>query len=147
MMRARLLVLLALLPLTACAIFRPESSWSDELSKDDAAQIAGTIAALVVQRLPLEDAKPIAIAPASGTTGKEVEALLGKELEAHGYELARSKPTPAEAHGLRFLITKYGSGYTLRVTLDAAEVTTALSRMSGGALVANAPLAVREAVR
>jgi hypothetical protein len=146
-MRARLLVFAALLPLAACALFRPESSWSDDLSKDDAAQIAGTIAALVLQRLPLEAGKPIAIAPASGTTGKEVEALLGKELEAHGYKLARSERTPAEAHGLRFLITKYGSGYTLRVTLDAAEATTALTRVSGGALVANAPLAVREAVR
>jgi hypothetical protein len=147
MMRARLLVLAALLPLAACALFRPESSWSDDLSKDDAAQIAGSIAALVVRRLPLEESKLIAIAPATDTTGKEVEALLGRELEAHGYKLARSEPTPAGAHGLRFLITKYGSGYTLRVTLDAAEATIAFSRMNGGGLVANAPLAIREAVR
>jgi hypothetical protein len=146
-MRARLIVLAALLPLTACALFRPESSWSDDLGKEDVAQIAGTIAALVVQRLPLEDGKPIAIAPASGTTGKEVEAVLGKELEGHGYRLARSEPTPAGAHRVRFLITKYGSGYTLRVTLDTAEATTAFSRMSGGLLVANAPFAVREALR
>ncbi len=146
-MRMRLIILVALLPLAACAVFRPETSWSDDLGKEDAAQIAGTIAALVVQRLPLEDGKPVAIAPASGTTGKEVEAVLGKELEDHGYKLASSERTPAEAHRLRFLITKYGSGYALRVTLDAAEATTAFARMSGGRLVVNAPLAIREAMR
>lgn len=146
-MRARLIILAAVLPLAACAAFRQERSWSDDLGKEDAAQIAGTVAALIVERAPPKGSKLIAIAPATGTTGKEVEVLLGKELEQHGYKLAKTEATPAEAHHLRYLITKYGSGYALRVTLDGAEATTAFSRMTGGQLVASAPLAVREAVR
>jgi hypothetical protein len=147
MMRARFIVLAALLPLVACAAFRGDRSWSDDLAKEDAAQIAGTVAALIVERVPSKSSKLIAIAPATGTTGKEVEVLLGKELEQHGYKLAKTEATPAEAHRLRYLITKYGNGYALRVTLDGAEATTAFSRMTGGPLVATAPLAVREAVR
>jgi hypothetical protein len=147
MMRARLIIFAGVLPLVACAAFRQERSWSDDLGKEDAAQIAGTVAALIVERVPLKDGKLIAIAPATGTTGREVEALLGKELEQHGYKLTKAEATPAEAHRLRYLITKYGSGYALRVTLNGAEATTAFSRMTSGQLVATAPLAVREAVR
>ena len=146
-MRARFIVLAAVLPLAACAAFRQERSWSDDLGKEDAGQIAGSVAALVVERVPFEGSKLIAIATATGATGKQVEALLGKELEQHGYNLATTESPPAEAHRLRYLITKCGSGYALRVTLDGAEATTAFSRMTGGQLVTSAPLAVREAVR
>ena len=146
-MRARLIILAAVLPLTACAAFHAERSWSDDLGKGDAAQIAGTVAALLVERVPSTDGKLIAIAPATGTTGKEVEVLLGREVEQHGYKLAKTEVKPAEAHHLRYLITKYGSGYALRVTLDGVEATTAFSRMSGGQLVASAPLSIREAAR
>ena len=145
-MRAHLIILAALLPLTACAAFHAERSWSDDLGKGDAAEIAGTIAALIVERVPT-DGELIALAPATGATGKEVETLLGKELEQHGYKLAKTEAKPAEAHHLRYLITKYGNGYALRVTLDGVEATTAFSRMSGGQLVASAPLAIREAAR
>ena len=145
-MRASLIILAALLPLTACAAFHAERSWSDDLGKGDAAQIAGTIAALIVERVPT-DGELIALAPATGVTGKDVETLLGKELEQHGYKLAKTEAKPAEVHRLRYLITKYGSGYALRVTLDGVEATTAFSRMSGGQLVASAPLAIREAAR
>ena len=146
-MRARLIILAAVLPLTACAAFHAERSWSDDLGRGDAAQIAGTIAALLVERVPLDDSKLIAIAPATGATGKDVETLLGKELEQHGYKLAKTEAKPAEAHRLRYLITKYGSGYALRVTLNGVDATTAFSRMSGGQLFAIGPLAIREAVR
>ena len=146
-MRARLSILATVLPLTACAAFHAERSWSDDLGKGDAAQIAGTIAALLVERGPPTDGKLIALAPATGATGKDVEALLGKELEQHGYKLAKSEAKPAEAHRRRYLITKYGSGYALRVTLDGVEATTAFSRMSGGQLATSAPLTIREAVR
>ena len=147
MMHARLIILGAVVWLAACAAFREERSWSDDLAKEDAAQIAGTVAALIVERVPPKDGKLIALAPATGTTGKEVDALLGKELEQHGYKLAKTEETPAEAHHLRYLITKYGSGYALRVTLDGVEATTAFSRMSSGQLIASAPLAIREAGR
>ena len=147
MMHARLIILAAVLSLAACAAFREDRSWSDDIAKEDAAQIAGTVAALIVERVPADGSPLIAIAPATGVTGKEVEALLCKELEQHGYKLAKTEGTPAEAHRLRYLITKYGSGYALRVTLDGAEATTAFSRLGGGQLVASAPLAVKEAVR
>jgi hypothetical protein len=147
MMHARLIILAAVLPLAACAVFRGERSWSDDLAQADATQIAGAVVALVAERVPPKGGELIAIAPATGTTGKEVQALLGKELERHGYRLAKTEATPAEAHRLRYLITKYGGGYVLRVTLDGAEATTAFSRLGGGRLVAGASLAVREAVR
>jgi hypothetical protein len=147
MMHARLIILAAVLSLAGCAAFRQERSWSDDLAKEDAAQIAGTVAALIVERVPANGSTLIAIAPATGATGKEVEALLGKELEQHGYKLAKTEATPAGAHRLRYLITKYAGGYALRVTLDGAEATTAFSRLGGGQLVASAPLTVREAVR
>ena len=145
-MRARLIILAAALPLTACAAFHAERSWSDDLGKGDAAQIAGTIAALIVERVPT-DGELIALAPATSVTGKDVETLLSRELEQHGYKLAKTEAKPAEAHRLRYLITKYGNGYALRVTLDSVEATTAFSRMSGGQLVASAPLSIREAAR
>ncbi len=147
MMHARLIILATVLSLAACAAFREERSWSDDLTNGDADQIAGAVAALVVERMPPDSSKLIAIAPATGATGEEVEALLGKELQAHGYTLAKAQEKSAETHHLRYLLTKYGGGYALRVTLDGAEATTAFSRLGGGQLVASAPFAVREAVR
>ncbi len=145
-MRAALIILASLLPLAACAAFRQDQSWSDELSKGDAAQIAVTIGAFLVERVPSRDGKPLAIAPASGATAKEMEALLREQLAQHGYSLATTEAAP-EAHRLRYLITKYGGGYALRMTLDAAEASIALSRLESGELVASAPLAVREVIR
>ena len=147
MMRARSVVLACLLPLAACAAFRQERSWSDDLAKADAAQIAGTVATLVAERVPPKDGKLIAIAPANGISGNEVDALLNKTLQERGYQLAEAEEKSSEAHHLRYLITKYGGGYVLRVTLDGAEATTAFSRIDSGELAASAPLAIREAAR
>ena len=147
MTRARSVVLACLLPLAACAAFRQERSWSDDLAKEDAVQIAGTIATLVAERAPPKGAKPVAIAPASGATSKEIEAQLHKALKERGYTLALADEKSAEMHHLRYLVTKYGGGYVLRVSLDGAEATTAFLRMTGGQLGASAPLAIREAVR
>jgi hypothetical protein len=145
-MRAALMILATALPLVACAAFRQDQSWSDELSKSDTVQIAGTIAAFLLERVPPGDSKPLAIAPASGATANEMEALLGEQLQQHGYILATTEAAP-EAHRLRYLITKYDGGYALRFRLDTAEATTVLSRGKAGELVASTPLAVREAVR
>ena len=147
MTRTRFVVLACLLPLAACAAFRAERSWSDDLAKEDAAQVAGTVATLVAERVSPKDGKLIAIAPANGTSGNEVDSLLSKTLQERGYRLAKVEEKSAEVHHLRYLITKYGSDYVLRISLDGAEATTAFSRMQSGELVAGAPLAIREAMR
>jgi len=147
MMRARSAVLACLLPLAACAAFRQERSWSDDLAKADAAQIAGTVATLVAERVPPKDGTMIALAPANGVSGNEVDALLNKTLQERGYRLGKVEEKSAEVHHLRYLITSYGGGYVLRVSLDGSEATTAFSRMQSGELVAGAPLTIREAVR
>ena len=147
MTHARFVVLACLLPLAACAAFRQERSWSDDLAKEDAVQIAGTVATLVAESVLPKDGKLIAIAPANGTSGNEVDSLLSKTLQERGYRLAKADERSAEVHHLRYLITKYAGGYVLRVSLDGAEATAAFSRMQSGELVAGAPLAIREAVR
>jgi hypothetical protein len=143
-MMRRLAVLVALLiaPLLGgCALGLAQQSGSVGLSEGDATAVAETIAALVADRVGA-DGKPVALA--SGVTGSNgmLDAALTQALQARGPHMATAED--AEAHRLRYLLTAYGAGHLLRVTIDGVEVTTILARGGDGALAAAAPLAVRE---
>ena len=133
--------------LSACALFRIEASWVDDLDEADAVHVASTIAALVSDRIVPGD-KAILLAPARmSESGDRLAAKLRALLEAQGHRLAGEDAHAADVHRLRILITGYSGGYVLRVTLDDAEASTMLSRGSDGQLVASVPLTIREAIR
>jgi hypothetical protein len=143
-MMRRLVFVAALLfaPLLGgCALGLAKQSWSHELSADDAAAVADTIAALVVDRVGA-DRKPVAFAPASTSSDGTLDTSLTGALQTRGLRMATAED--AEAHKLRYLLTTYGDGQLLRVTVDGVELTTILARGPDGTLAAAAPLAVRE---
>ena len=129
----RWLVLIAALliaPLLGgCALGLAQPSWTAELSDGDAVAVADTIAALVADRVGA-DGKPVALA--SGVTGSNgmLDAALTQALQARGLRMATAED--GEAPKLRYLLTAYGAGHLLRVTIDGIEVTTILARGTGG---------------
>jgi hypothetical protein len=118
-----------------------DRSWSVELKDNDAQVVAETIAALVADRIQA-DGKPIIVAAAGIASHDQLEARLATALQGRGFRV--DPPVTGEGHTLRYLLTLYGEGYLLRVTLDDAEASTILARGDNGELLAAAPLALRE---
>jgi hypothetical protein len=141
MARLVLMLLLLTLPLGGCALMMADRSWSVELTDNDAQVVAETIAALVAGRIQV-DVKPINVAAAGIASHDGLEARLATALESRGFRV--DPPEAAQGHTLRYLLTLYGEGYLLRVTLDDAEASTILARGDNGELLAAAPLALRE---
>jgi hypothetical protein len=135
-------LILAAASLGACAVFRPNPSWADDLGDADAANVAEMVAARVADSVP-SGGKPVAlVAPPAGRSGNPFTKQLIAALEACGTEVVEE--TAAEdAHRLRYLLTAYQDGYVLRITLDDTESSVMLFRGTGGQLMAAAPLAVR----
>jgi hypothetical protein len=142
MARLALMVLILAAPLLGgCALMMADRSWSVELKDDDAQVVAETIAALVADRIQA-DGKPIIVTPAGIASHDGLEARLATALKSRGFRV--DPPETGEGHTLRYLLTLYGEGYLLRVTLDDAEASTILARGDNGELLAAAPLALRE---
>jgi hypothetical protein len=118
-----------------------DRSWSVELKDNDAQVVAETIAALVADRIQA-DGKPIIVAAAGIASHDQLEARLATALQGRGFRV--DPPVTGEGHTLRYLLTLYGEGYLLRVTLADAEASTILARGDNGELLAAAPLALRE---
>ena len=144
---ALILAILAIALLSACALYRNNASWVDDLKDDDAVIAAATISALITDRIQPGE-KPIRLVPPpADQEGNRLTTELKIRLTEQGYTLA-GKESTGEAHSLRYLITAYsGGGYVLRVQLDGGEATTMLKRSENGALVAVAPLTIREAAQ
>jgi hypothetical protein len=137
---------LALVSLGACAVFRPNLSWADDLGEADAANIAEMVAARVADSVP-SGSKPVAlVAPAAGRSGNPFAGQLIAALEARGVQVA-DEASAEHAHRLRYVLTAYQDGYVLRIILDDTESSAMLSRGTGGQLMAVAPLAVRGGLR
>jgi hypothetical protein len=142
MARLALMVLILVAPLLGgCALMMADRSWSVELRDDDAQVVAETIAALVADRIQA-DGKPINVAAAGIASHGQLEARLATALKSRGFRV--DPPEVGTGHTLRYLLTLYGDGYLLRVTLDDAEASTILARGDNGELLAAAPLALRE---
>jgi hypothetical protein len=138
---ALILFVLASPLLGGCALMMADRSWSVELKDDDAQVVAETIAALVADRIQA-DGQPIMVTPAGIASHDGLEARLATALKSRGFRV--DPPETGEGHALRYLLTLYGEGYVLRVTLDDAEASTILVRGDNGELLAAAPLALRE---
>lgn len=144
MRQLALMAALLIAPLLGgCALGLAQQSWSAQLSDGDAVAVAETIAALVADRVGA-DGKPVALASAVTGSNGMLDAALNKALQARGLRMATAEDADAEAHKLRYLLTAYGAGHLLRVTIDGIEVTTILARGGDSALAATTPLAVRE---
>ena len=141
MVRLALMLFLLASPLGGCALMMADRSWSVELKDDDAQMVAETIAALVADRIQA-DGKPIIVAAAGIASHDQLEARLATALQGRGFRV--DPPVTGEGHTLRYLLTLYGEGYLLRVTLDDVEVSTILARGDSGELLAAAALALRE---
>jgi hypothetical protein len=142
MARLALTILILAAPLLGgCALMMADRSWSVELKDDDAQVVAETIAALVADRIPA-DGKPMVVSPAGIASYDQLEARLATALKKRGFGV--DPPEATNGHSLRYLLTLYGEGYLLRVTLDDAEASTILARGDKGELLAAAPLALRE---
>jgi hypothetical protein len=135
------MLLLLTSPLGGCALMMADRSWSVELKDNDAHVVAETIAALVADRIQA-DGKPISVAAAGIASHDQLEARLAIALKGRGFRV--DPPETGEEHALRYLLTLYGDGYLLRVTLDDVEASTILARGDNGELLAAAPLALRE---
>jgi hypothetical protein len=142
----RALTLISLALLGGCALMLHPTSSAAELSDADVAIIAETITALVADRIG--SGEKVALTASNPAIGDDrLDAHLKTTLDARGYGVQESKAVAETMHSLRYLLTTYARSYLLRVTIDGAEASTLLSRDSGGALIADTPLAVREAVR
>jgi hypothetical protein len=136
-----MVLILAAPLLGGCALMMADRSWSVELKENDAQVVAETIAALVADRIQA-DGKPIIVAAAGIASHDQLEARLATALQGRGFRVDR--PVTGEGHTLRYLLTLYGEGYLLRVTLNDAEASTILARGDNSELLAAAPLALRE---
>jgi hypothetical protein len=135
-------LILAVVSLGACAMFRPNLSWAEDLGEADAANVAEMVAARVADSVP-SGGKPVAlVAPAAGRSGNPFAEQLIAALEARGTEMV-DETSAKDAHRLRYVLTAYQDGYVLRIILDDTESSAMLSRGTGGQLMAVAPLAVR----
>jgi hypothetical protein len=138
---ALILFVLASPLLGGCALMMADRSWSVELKDNDAQVVAETIATLVADRIQA-DGKPISVSPAGIASHDSLEVRLATALQSRGFRV--DQPETGEEHALRYLLTLYGEGYLLRVTLDDTEASTILARGDNGELLAAAPLALRE---
>jgi hypothetical protein len=136
-------VILAVASLGACALFRVDGSWAEDLSEREAASAGEILAALIADRIPPGGRAILLIKPSSPSLKDALNAQLASLLEARGYAIADSEK-PGDAHRLRYLITAFEGSFVLRVTIDGGEVSTVLKRAEDGILIATAPLSVRE---
>jgi hypothetical protein len=135
--------------LTGCATLEAGSggSWVEPLAARDAPRLVAVIGDLVQQRLPPAKATLVIEPPQSGQTDNPIAAQLADALRRKGYALVEPAQAGADAHHLRYLITRRGDGVLLRVVLDRIEASRILVRGKSGELEASAPFAVREASR
>jgi hypothetical protein len=143
------LVLSLALALTGCASLEPSSggSWVEPLAAKDAPRLVAVIGDLIQQRLPPAGATLVIEPPQSGQTDNPIAAQLADALRRKGYALAEPDKAGADAHHLRYLITRRGDGVLLRVVLDRNEASRILARGKSGELESSAPFAIREALR
>jgi hypothetical protein len=135
--------------LTGCATLDAGSggSWVESLAAKDAPRLVAVIGDLVQQRLPPAKATLVIEPPQSGQMDNPIAAQLAADLRHKGYALVEPAQAGADAHHLRYLITRRGDGVLLRVVLDRIEASRLLARSKSGELEASAPFAIREASR
>jgi hypothetical protein len=135
--------------LTGCATLEAGAggSWVEPLAVKDAPRLVAAIGDLVQQRLPPARATLVIEPPQSGQTDNPIAAQLAAALRHKGYALVETAQAGADAHHLRYLITRRGDGVLLRVALDKIEAARLLARGKSGELEASAPFAIREASR
>ena len=139
----KVLVVLAALTLTGCAVLRADgSSWVEDVPEGEAAQLAARIADLAAGQLAPGDKVRLA-AGRDNAAGREVETHLKAALQARGINVAEGAGEAAP-RTMRYLVTLYGKELLLRVRVDDAEATTMLARGKGGEIIATSPLAVRK---
>jgi hypothetical protein len=140
-----LLVIAAILAaalLASCTLFRPTSSWVELAEDADAGPLSEAITAFVAEAVPERGAVIALAAPPEEQGGNLITLQLGEKLTARGYRLAGADDIGGRH--LRYLVSRYGEGVLLRVTLDGAEISVIFARDAGGVLKAAAPLAMRQ---
>jgi len=134
---------LAAISLAGCSLIRPTESWVEMGADGDAVPLSETIVVFVAQSVPVAGGAAIILAAPPATQAANLVSLQVREkLEARGYTIAAGDA--AARHRLRYLISTYGNGIILRITLDETEASVLFARDSGGLLRAGAPLAMRQ---
>jgi hypothetical protein len=138
-MRRLLIVLLATALLSGCGVFRPETSWVDDVANRDAAQLSLRIAEVAASRLAPGDR--VRLASHRGNGGEAMSAHMKAALQSRGLTVVEGS---SDAHALRYVVSRYGEGLLLRVRLDDAEATTVLKQGRNGELITSTPLTLRK---
>jgi hypothetical protein len=140
------LVLSLALALTGCAVLEAGAggSWVEPLAAKDAPRLVMVIGDLVQQRLPPAGATLVVEPPQFGQSDNPVATQLAETLRRKGYALAEPAQAGADAHRLRYVITRRGGDVLLRVSLNGIEASRLLARGKSGELESPAPFAIRE---
>ncbi len=141
-MRA-LCILLLLVPLAGCAMFRPiGGSWVEPTAESEAEPLSETIVAFVAEFVPQAGAAIELVAPPERQAANMLTLQLRSKLAARGYKLEAQGA--GARHRLKYVVSRFGDRLLLRVALDGVEASVLFGWDDGGALRAAGPLSMRK---